>query len=100
MFSTVCHQESYKLIQFDGHHSLVCARCAGIYIGALAISLVNLGFTLRIKNLEKIFLISGFLVFSDVVCYSMGIYSYSRLIAFSVGLIIRFQWIFIFLYWI
>ena len=35
IYSTVCHQTDYKSIEFNGINFLVCARCCGIYFGAL-----------------------------------------------------------------
>lgn len=35
-FSTVCHQAGERSFHLDGHPFAVCARCFGLYFGALA----------------------------------------------------------------
>ena len=39
-FSPVCHQNPMRSFTFDGYPWAVCQRCAGIYIGALILSLL------------------------------------------------------------
>ncbi len=86
-YSPVCHQIKTKLITDGTYETLVCARCAGIYLGSLIIC-----FALIFINLEKKLSIKPLLIFSapmiaDVLLYSIGIYNYSKLIAFSTGLL-------------
>lgn len=66
---------------------LVCARCAGIYFGALIAGLTVLLFqfaSIKIKTL----LILSLPLFMDVIFATVGIYSYSKTLAFTTGLIL------------
>lgn len=87
-YSNVCHQNESKLIFINGNHFLVCARCTGIYFGVL---FSILSFPLLKNSLYKIttsFLSLAFLLMiSDVLFYQIGIYSYSKIISFSTGII-------------
>lgn len=85
-YSRVCHQQPYKLITLGSNHTLVCARCAGIYVGALLAGL----FSLVLPKLKP-FKFTLFLLFSipmllDVILYNLNVYDYSKNIAFISGL--------------
>jgi uncharacterized membrane protein len=85
-YSTVCHQQFEKLIEFSGHHSLVCSRCCGIYIGGLLSSFILLFIsTLKIKN-GRLILLAALPMLIDVILYSFGFYTYSETIALITGL--------------
>ena len=84
-YSFVCHQEKWKLLSCCGYESLVCSRCAGIYIGALLASIFNLFSKKEIEIKLKIFLFSSFPMIIDVAGYSIGLYKYSKTIAFLTG---------------
>lgn len=85
-YSTVCHQDSTKCISIDNNSTLVCARCAGIYFGALiaAISSIIIFHPLTSK---KLLLISIIPLLIDVLLVSLGIYSYSKIISFITGMV-------------
>ncbi len=87
-YSTVCHQQPEKLITLNGHKTLVCARCTGIYLGAL-LSSFGLLF-LKLKNILniKFLIIASIPLLGDVILYSTGIYSYSKTIALITGLLL------------
>ena len=86
-YSIVCHQQEAKCISFYGSHLLVCARCTGIYTGALlAVFLFIFIRNLPVINL-KIALYSVSLVAADVILYNLGLYNYSKTIAFITGLL-------------
>jgi uncharacterized membrane protein len=87
-YSLICHQEKVKLITSHGFESLVCSRCAGIYIGLLTGSLLSI-FRKPPKNPSiKILLICTALMLLDITAYSTGIYHYSKLIAFITGFLL------------
>ena len=87
IYSTVCHQQPEKLIEINGHHTLVCARCTGIYLGGLLSSFIFLIIsTLNLKN-GKLILVASIPMLIDVVLYSSGLYDYSINIAFITGLL-------------
>ena len=86
IYSTVCHQQPEKLIGINGHHTLVCARCTGIYMGGLLSSSIFLIIsTLNLKD-GKLMLFASIPMLLDVVLYSSGLYDYSINIAFTTGL--------------
>lgn len=87
VYSPVCHQESAKLICVDSLCSFLCARCAGIYFGALVISFITL-FKVYIKVLPiKYFLIFSLPLIFDVLMVSSNFYNYSHIIALITGFI-------------
>ena len=86
LYSTVCHQESMKCISIDNKSMLVCARCAGIYNGALIAAISSL-FIIRPLNNKRLLLISIIPLLTDVFLVSLGIYSYSRIISFITGIV-------------
>jgi len=87
IYSSVCHQQPEKLIEINGHHTLVCARCTGIYLGGLLSSFIFLIIsTLNLKN-GKLILVASIPMLIDVVLYSSGLYDYSINIAFITGLL-------------
>jgi uncharacterized membrane protein len=62
----------------------VCARCAGIYFGALITSLSI--FALRdIQLNEKLLFMTLLFLCADVLLVATGIYNYSKIISFSTG---------------
>ena len=87
-YSLICHQEKVKLITSHGFESLVCSRCAGIYIGLLAGSLLSI-FRLPHNNPNiKVLFVCIVIMLLDITAYSVGIYHYSKLIAFITGFLL------------
>ncbi len=86
-YSKVCHQSELKSIYINGKALLVCARCSGIYFGALSASILLL-FSIRveIKKLTPM-LIASLLLLVDVVLSTIGIYAYQKSIALITGII-------------
>jgi uncharacterized membrane protein len=85
VYSTVCHQQAEKCISIDGSRMLVCARCAGIYSGALFIALTAILLKkLRINN--TILFTALTVLCADVLSVFIGIYDYSKIIAFTTGM--------------
>lgn len=86
IYSTVCHQQPEKLIEINGHHTSVCARCTGIYLGGMLSSSIFLIIsTINLKS-GKLMLVASVPMLIDVVLYSSGLYDYSINIAFITGL--------------
>ncbi len=86
IYSLVCHQIPAKTFFINGDSFLVCARCTGIYSGALifsAMSLLGLSFNIKSSN---ILLISLLPLSLDVLMTTAGAYSYSKFIAMITGL--------------
>jgi len=87
-YSLVCHQQPEKLIAIGYKHTLVCARCTGIYSGALISSFLLLVLKMKNQLNIKFLLIASIPMFLDVILYSLGIYRYSKTIAFSTGILL------------
>jgi uncharacterized membrane protein len=88
IYSLVCHRESVKSIFISGKKLEVCARCTGIYTGALFFSFVALAFP-RLRPASKRWLLLSMVPMGlDVFLYSVGIYDYSKWISLSTGIIL------------
>lgn len=87
IYSVVCHQTGYKSFEVNGFHFLVCARCTGIYFGALVGSVLLLFIRKPINLKPRYFLVACLPILLDVFAYSTGIYSYNKIIAFITGAI-------------
>ena len=85
-YSSVCHQQDFKLIEVLGFNSFVCSRCAGIYAGVLAVSFLLLFIRVKENINIKYLLLSAVPLTLDVIFYNSGIYNYSKLAAFLTGL--------------
>jgi uncharacterized membrane protein len=86
-YDNVCHQSEDKLILFNKFHFLVCARCAGIYSGALAASALLLIFVRKILISSKYFLIVSLILLSDVILNNYVFNPYNKISAFITGLL-------------
>lgn len=87
-YSLVCHQDAAKSFIIMGQKLEVCSRCTGIYTGGLVFSLIAL-FIPKVKPRTAKWLILAMVPMTlDVIMYSIGIYGYSKWIAFSTGLIL------------
>lgn len=87
LFSTVCHQNEYKSFICNDIPFLVCARCTGIYAGALIASL-----TLIVNFKEFIFKTKYFFLLSapmllDVVLLNFEVYNYYKPLSAFTGLL-------------
>ena len=87
-YSTVCHQENYKLIEYSGYHTLVCARCSGIYIGAFLSSFIALFIRFKERLGIHVLLTAMIPIVLDIIFYTMGLYSYSKSAAFITGFLL------------
>ncbi len=86
-YSIVCHQSESSEITFGSKHFLVCARCTGIYVGALLIAIMMLFNVLKLNlSLLPLFIFSAPLVI-DAFAVRLNIYVYSKTIAFLTGLL-------------
>jgi len=85
VYSKVCHQESSKCILIGIEHMLVCARCAGIYFGALIAALFTFFYCIPELRI-KVFVIASLPLLLDVCLTFLGVYTYSQTVAFITGL--------------
>lgn len=86
-YSLVCHQSDSVSIFIGDSHLLVCARCAGIYIGAIVITIILLFGQLKIKHNLKPLIIFSAPLLVDTIAVRIGTYHYSKTIAFITGLL-------------
>jgi len=86
IYSNVCHQESAKCILIVSATMLVCARCTGIYFGALSAGLLGLFYAIPLLS-SRVLMISILPLLVDVFLTFSGVYTYSQLAAFTTGLI-------------
>jgi uncharacterized membrane protein len=86
LYSTICHQDTEKCISINGAKFLVCARCTGIYCGALISALVIFSHK-KIQIKEWLIFISSTIILTDVLSVLIGIYDYSKTISFITGII-------------
>ena len=83
----MCHQQTEKLLSFSGNHTLVCARCSGIYLGGLLSALLLIFITFKKVNNGKLIILAALPMLVDVLLYSVGIYVYSKIIALFTGVL-------------
>lgn len=86
-YSLVCNQSYTANIFSENSHILVCARCAGIYIGALITITLLLLSSLR-TNLEikLLFTLCAPMVI-DALAVRIGLYPYSKILAMITGVL-------------
>ena len=87
-YSIVCHQSETSEINFGSTHLLVCARCAGIYLGALFIVIMILFNFLKLNLSLMPLLIFSIPLIIDAFAVRLNIYAYSKTIAFITGLLL------------
>lgn len=86
-YSIVCHTEQEKLLHLGSFKTLTCSRCTGIYLGGYLSSAILLFGFKKLISTKTLFLFSV-PMFSDVILYSLGIYSYSKYLALITGLLL------------
>ena len=86
-YSIVCHQSEQALVYINDSPSLVCARCLGIYLGALLLLLITMVKPFRTNVELKPLLILSTPMMIDAFAVRLGLYVYSKTIAFITGLI-------------
>lgn len=84
IYSNVCHQESAKCISIGSASMLVCARCAGIYLGAFIAGLSSLLIITPLIN-RKVLILAALPLMIDVLFTFIGVYAYSKSVAFVTG---------------
>lgn len=84
-YSNLCHRDTEKCIVIINESMLVCARCAGIYLGTFITGLISLCKKSNEINFNKIIIMS-LPMFLDVFFSTIGIYKYSQTLAFITGL--------------
>lgn len=85
LYSIVCHQNTLKSFIFNDIPFFVCARCTGIYLGALTSGFVVLFFPKQFILSTKYLVLVSLPMLIDVVSLYFGIYSYNHLLSAFTG---------------
>lgn len=85
IYGNICHQNIEKTIYFNGNHFLICSRCSGIYVGILITSFLFIFIQKKIKLKNGYLYLSVVPILLDIIFYSLGVYPYSKSIAFITG---------------
>lgn len=85
-YHNVCHQADHKLLIINGFPLLVCARCSGIYLGALLTSVFVLISFKNIKFSEAVLKFALVILTVDVIINNLVLNHYNKLSAFFTGL--------------
>jgi len=86
IYSIVCHQIGAKTFSINNNNFLVCARCTGIYSGALIASLASLFYLSFNPRNNNLLLYSLIPLLLDVLFTTAGLYHYSKILAMATGL--------------
>jgi hypothetical protein len=84
-YSLVCHQADQKLISLNGSSTYLCARCTGIYVGALFMAVSLLMINIRTNISLKPLITASSIILLDVIFINANLYIYSSWIAFTSG---------------
>ena len=86
-FSNLCHQNPDKTFECGSGLLLVCARCFGIYTGALLSSLILVFSKKTVKwNLVPL-VVTSIPIFLDVLLVNLSVYKYSQIMAYITGML-------------
>lgn len=83
-YSPVCHQISEKSFTCNHLQLMVCARCNGIYFGALITAIFNL-LPVAVSISKRLIIYAAIPMLIDVILINLGIYNYNKVIAFITG---------------
>ncbi len=86
-YSPICHQSIERCININGVSFLVCARCSGIYTGALFISLYSIIYWKKSVPSIKLIYISIVPLLIDVLFITFDFYPYIKTVSFITGFI-------------
>jgi len=84
IYSPVCHQITERSFSCNHLQFMVCARCTGIYFGAMIASLLNL-LPVSVSISKRFLIYSALPMIIDVIMLNAEIYQYNKLIAFITG---------------
>ncbi len=87
IYSTVCHQNINKSFICNDIYFLVCARCTGIYSGALISAFVIIFYSKEFLLRTKYLIIFSIPMLLDVILLNFGLYNYIHLLSATTGLL-------------
>ena len=86
-YSLVCHQSEQALFHFSNQHSFVCARCLGIYFGALLLLIIMMTQSFKFNFGLKPLIIFSTPMVIDAIAVRLSFYQYLKTVAFITGLL-------------
>jgi len=87
LYGTVCHQHIEKTFLFNKHYFYVCARCTGIYSGALVVSFISIFSLPRLPEKMTLLYFSAIPMLIDVLSTTTGIFFGSATFAYILAAI-------------
>lgn len=84
LYSPICHQIFERSFNCNHLQLMVCARCTGIYFGALIISLFNL-LPISISISKRFLFYASLPLIIDVLLLNMNVYQYNKMVSFITG---------------
>lgn len=87
IYSTVCHQNAQKSFSYNEFSFLVCARCTGIYAGALISALVIIFYLKQFLFSTKYLILFSIPMLFDVILFNFGAYNYIHSLSAITGLL-------------
>jgi uncharacterized membrane protein len=87
LYSSVCHQSEQALVHINNNQALVCARCLGIYFGALILLIITMTKSFKLNFGLKPLLIFSAPMMIDAIAVRFSFYPYSKSFALITGLI-------------
>lgn len=83
-YSPVCHQKIEKSFTCNHLQFMVCARCTGIYFGAMITAFLNL-LPVTVSISKRLFFYSTIPMIIDIIFINLGVYNYNKVISFITG---------------
>lgn len=84
IYSPVCHQNVERSFTCNHLQFMVCARCTGIYFGAMIAASFNL-LPISISISKRFLLYSALPMIFDLLMLNLEVYQYNKLLAFITG---------------
>ncbi|BDQ01681.1 DUF2085 domain-containing protein [Ignavibacterium sp.] len=83
-YSPLCHQKIEKSFTCNHLQLMVCARCTGIYFGAMITAILNL-LPVSVSISKRLLFYSAIPMLVDVILIHLGVYQYNKVISFITG---------------
>lgn len=87
LYSTVCHQNINKTFTCNNLPFLVCARCTGIYVGALLTALIIIIYSKKFSIGIKYLIFLSVPMLLDVILLTIGVFEYNKSVSAITGLL-------------
>ncbi len=84
IYSPVCHQKIERSFSCNHFQLMVCARCSGIYFGAMIAALLNL-LPVSVTISKRFLFYAAIPMLIDIILINSGVYEYIKVISFITG---------------